>query len=184
MTPSTGEPSAWQRKLFRGNNPQWRIVVPPSSLLFCETAFLNRIGLSAGRVTLNYALAQTAVVAQIVDKSVREIESCAGVADYLLLIAERTRNAAFVDQRLVKRSWSKGRMWALHKADESFKFVAIRIPKTHMPLLRGIAATIGCDASSALILLLSDSFYGKRRRRPLIHNARRTESHTQEARTL
>lgn len=136
---------------------KWRSH-PKCSLVFCEVAFLHRIGMSGRRVTLTNVLKQIEIVEIVIETFWDLYAHCMGDdATFAAMVRGLSHPHAIADSRQVLFSPKKGDM--MPYIPHGLKFVALRVSLRSVSTLQTIADALCMSRAKTLIYLLSTAYY-------------------------
>lgn len=139
---------------------EWR-AHPKCSILWCETAFIERVGIGARKVTTKYVLKQIETIEIVIETFYSLYMHCMGDA---MQFASCVRGIggvhAIADMQQTIHATQKGRMTPLIKY--GLRFVVLRVALRSVSMLHEMADALSMSRARTLIYLLSAAYYAVR----------------------
>lgn len=132
---------------------QWR-AHPKSSIFWCETAFIERVGIGAKKVSVRYVFRQIETIEFIIETFYDLYKHCMGdAAMFAMLIRHLGGAHAIADMQQTLFSPSKGDLSRLIKF--GLRFIVLRVSLRSVSMLQEMASALRMSRCRTVIYFLS-----------------------------
>lgn len=132
---------------------QWRSH-PKCSIFWVETAFLERIGAGARKVSLRYVLKQIEVVEIVIETFYELYKHCMGDAmQFSMMVRSLGGVHAVADMQQTIHSASKGDLFK--RIPYGLRFVVLRVSLRSVSMLKEMASALSMTRARTVLYMLS-----------------------------